>query len=92
MLKKVIKKPILGLKEGTLGIADLLLQNEMEVNDSSLISKKMVPSPENPELLVPKYELDFVIISQRINFELMKQKNLMQSKVQEMIDEVNEAS
>ena len=41
-LKKVIKKQILGLKEDTLGLADLLLANEMEVSESSLISKKMI--------------------------------------------------
>lgn len=41
-LKKVIKKQILGLKEGTLCLADLLLANEMEVSESSLISKKMI--------------------------------------------------
>jgi len=58
-LKKIIKRPILGMKEGKICLEDLLLANEMELNESSLLSRRLVPSAANPEIMVEKVELDF---------------------------------
>ena len=53
-LKKVIKRPILGLKEGKLDLGELLLASEMELSESSLLVKRMVPSVANPEVMVER--------------------------------------
>jgi hypothetical protein len=76
-LKKIIKRPILGLKEGKLNLGELLLASEMELSESSLLVKRMVPSAGNPEVMVERVELDFNLIQQKLNFQLMKEKNLI---------------
>jgi hypothetical protein len=58
-LKKIIRRPILGMKEGKICLEDLLLASEMELNESSLLSRRLVPSQANPEIMEERVELDF---------------------------------
>jgi len=58
-LKKVIRMPILGMKEGKISLEELLLCSEMENAESNLLIRRLVPSPANPDILVEKVELDF---------------------------------
>lgn len=47
------------MKEGKICLEDLLLASEMELNESSLLSRRLVPSQANPEIMEERVELDF---------------------------------
>jgi len=74
-LKKVIRKPIQGTKEGKISLEELLICNELESQQSSILQRRMVPSKQNPDIIVERVELDFHFIQQKLNFSLMKEKN-----------------